>query len=54
MRRRRCRKGRRSEGSTVFAIAFGLGLFLALFCSVRFALFLAAVALIYIGITFRP
>lgn len=53
LRRRRCRINRRNEWLTVFALAFGLGLFLAVFCSVRFALFLAAIALIYLGLTFR-
>lgn len=51
--KRRCRRNPRREWITVFAVAFGAGLFLALFCSVRFALFVAAIALIYLGITYR-
>lgn len=53
MGRRRGRRGT-SESQKVFAVAFGLGLFLSLFCSPRFALCLAAVALIWLGIKFRP
>lgn len=51
--RRKCRKGAKGEWLAVVAIAFGAGLFLALFCSIKFALFVAAIALIYLGITFR-
>ena len=35
-------------------VAFGAGLFLALFCSARLALLIAVIALIYIGIRCRP
>jgi len=35
----------------VFLIAFGLGLFLALTASLRLALVVAAIALVYVGIT---
>jgi uncharacterized membrane protein HdeD (DUF308 family) len=37
----------------VFAIAFGVGLFLSLFCSVKTVLVLAAVTLLCRGITNR-
>ena len=52
--RRRCGKRARREWLTVVAAAFGAGLFLALFCSLKFALLVAAIALIYLGLTFRP
>jgi hypothetical protein len=37
----------------VFAVAFGVGLFLSLFCSVKTVLFLAAVALVCFGLCNR-
>lgn len=52
MRKRR-RRGRGSEWPAVVALAFGLGLFLSLFCSVKFVLFLVAVALICLGAASR-
>lgn len=48
--RRRGKRGR-GEGLPTVMIAFGAGLVLALFCSVRLALFVAAVLLIYFGVT---
>ncbi|GEM_PF-1462520 len=51
MRRRRRYCGR--EGLTLFLTAFGLGLLVALVCSVRLALFFAAIILIYVGVTLR-
>lgn len=54
MRKRRRHRGcGRYDRMAYFAVAFGLGLFLSLFLSVRFALFLAAITLIYIGVTCR-
>jgi len=50
MRRRR-HKNLRNNWLPVVAIAFGAGLLLALLGSYRLALFFAAVALIYLGIT---
>ncbi len=51
MRRRQRPCGR--DGLTLFLTAFGFGLLLALVCSVRLALFVAAVILIYVGVTLR-
>lgn len=50
MRKKPRRRGR-GEAITVFLLAFGLGLLIALFCSARLALCLAAIALVYVGIT---
>lgn len=50
-------KRRRRKGSSarreyaILMVAFGIGLIAAMIFSARFALFLAAVALIYYGIT---
>jgi hypothetical protein len=37
----------------VFAVAFGVGLFLSLFCSVKTVLFLVAAALVCVGLSNR-
>ena len=47
---RRYRRYRRWEKLPIFMVAFGLGLFLALTASIKLALLMAAVALIYVGI----
>ena len=51
-RRRRGRRCRNNRGA-LFALALGVGLFVALFCSLKLALFVAAAALIYMGLTCR-
>lgn len=48
MHKRHGKKGDRVNG---LAVAFGLGLLLASFCSLRLALFWAAAALIFMGLT---
>lgn len=50
MRRKRFRNPRR-DWVPVVAIAFGAGLLLALFGSLKLALICAAIALIYLGIS---
>ena len=45
------KRGRSNKGFQIIMIAFGIGLIAAMVISARFALFLAAVALIYFGIT---
>ncbi len=52
--RRRARRYRGNDSMAAIAIAFGVGLILALFCSVKLALLVAAIALIYIGCRFKP
>jgi len=49
MRRNRRKRARREELAK-FMVAFGAGLILALFCSVRLTLFIAAAALVYFGL----
>ena len=51
-RRRRGRRCRSNRGA-LLALAFGAGLFVALFCSLKLALFLAAVGLIAMGAACR-
>jgi hypothetical protein len=46
-RRRRCRQ----KNGTVIAISFGIGIFVAMCCSVKLILLLAAILVVYIGIT---
>lgn len=52
MKRKRRREAKR-EWLGAIIIAFGLGLFLALFGSLRLVLFITIAALIYIGIQSR-
>ena len=47
---RRRRGFHRWERLPVFMLAFGLGLFLALTASLKLALLIAAIALVYVGI----
>jgi hypothetical protein len=45
---RRC--NRYNRGPSIVAIAVGLGVFVALFCSAKFLLVVAAIVLILVGI----
>ncbi|MDR2933547.1 MAG: hypothetical protein LBV27_10645 [Oscillospiraceae bacterium] len=48
-RNRRYKRGR--GGVSAVAIAFGIGLCIAMCCSVKLTLFIAALLIIYIGVT---
>lgn len=46
-------RGRDRRTGPLFAIAVGIGMLLAICFSPRLALFLAAIILIYVGVTYR-
>lgn len=53
MRKRKRYRQARGDWLPAALIAFSLGIFLALFCSARLIVLIAAIALIYVGLNNR-